>query len=227
MALYSSLPQRRNRQILVDTAVGLWIVFWIWQGWSVHEGIKEGLRATEVADQAAVAMEDYLGTAASALSSIPLLGDAVASPFLQAADAAGRHRVASELGGETIRDLTLKMGFGVALTPTILLLVAWLPRRLESIRRTSSEWADEPDLLALRALSLHSPEALHRLVDDPVGGWRRGDPETIRVLAGYQVAWDGIQVPDSAAHSGATSATAGHEGSNAPTAPGVVERDDS
>lgn len=226
MGLYSALPQRRNRQLAVDGAVVLWIVFWLWQGWSVHGGIREGLRATDVAEQAAVAMEDYLGAAASVLSSVPLLGDAVASPFAQAADAAGRLRMASELGGETIRDLALKMGLGVALTPTILLLVAWLPRRIESIRRSSSEWADEPELLALRALSLHSPTTLRRLVADPVEGWRSGDPETIRVLAGYQVAWDGIRTSESAADGGAGPTIAGGEGIEGPPPPGAVERDD-
>lgn len=156
MALYSALPERRKRQMIGDIAVVVWIVFWLFQGWSTHQGISEATRATETAGQAAVALDDRLEVAATALGAIPLLGDTVAAPFLQASEAAGRMHEASELGTATIESLAWKLGVGVALTPTILLLAAWLPRRIAEVRRSSPEWAGDPELLALRALTTHA-----------------------------------------------------------------------
>lgn len=225
MGLYSDLQPRRTRQLLGDAAVVLWICFWLWQGWSVHQSIGSATKATELAGSAAVALDDYLALAAAAFGSIPLLGDAAAEPFLRAAEAAGRMSTASELGTDTVNELAWKLGVGTALVPTILLLAAWLPRRLDQVRRGAAHWAEEPELLALRALSTQSPEVLRALTPDPVGDWRRRDPAAIAALAGYQRAYDGV--PSSNDPSGSLVATARSEGSGRPPAPpteGIGER---
>ena len=49
------------------------------------------------------------------------------------------------------------------------------------------------DLLALHALNTMSLAQLARFDDDPVDGWRRGDPEVIAVLASRRLARLGIR----------------------------------
>ena len=41
MKMYADSPARRTRQIVADLLVVLWLVFWIWAGWWVHEGVQE------------------------------------------------------------------------------------------------------------------------------------------------------------------------------------------
>ncbi|WP_235735969.1 hypothetical protein [Nocardioides alcanivorans] len=227
MALYSDLRPRRTRQVVGDVAVVLWFVFWVWQGWSVHQSISTATTATERAQSASVSLGENLEFASDTLSAIPLLGDTVASPFRSAADAADRMASASQLGTETVEELAWKLGVGTALTPNILLLVAWLPRRLAQVRRSSPEWARQPELLALRALMTQPPAVLGALAADPVGGVLNRDPVTIRALADHQMAHDGIRAPQdhrsnrdgsNRIDTGPTGSDAGSEGSGQPPA---------
>ena len=228
MALYSDLRPRRTRQLVGDVAVLVWICFWLWQGWSVHHAISSATTATDRAGQAAVALGDNLDFASQTLASIPVIGDSAAAPFLRAADAAARMASASELGTETVEELAWKLGLATAVTPTVLLLVAWLPRRAAQVRRSSPEWADQPELLALRALTTQPPAVLAGLAADPVGGWLSRDPQTIAALARHQMAYDGIRpvAAGSAGDGGSGRTGADGEGSGRPPAAGpVVPRD--
>jgi hypothetical protein len=75
----------------------------------------------------------------------------------------------------------------------------WLYLRLRFFRRklTVTALAATPageQLLALRALTSRPPGKLAAVSADPVGGWRREDPFTIRALAALELRSAGITI---------------------------------
>ena len=77
------------------------------------------------------------------------------------------------------------------------MVIPWLFLRLRFFRRkwTVTGLAATPageQLLALRALANRPPRKLAAISADPVGGWRREDPITIRALAALELRSAGI-----------------------------------
>ena len=87
----------------------------------------------------------------------------------------------------------------VVALPILIAVMPWLFLRLRFFRRkrTVTALAATPageQLLALRALTKGPPRKLTAVSADPVGGWRREDPVTIRALAALELRSAGITI---------------------------------
>ena len=161
LTLYPDLPDQRRAQILRDMLVVLLLAFFLWCGVKVHDLVGalsvlgEGVRET------GTTVEGGFSGAADAVSSIPLVGDALAGAFAAAGDSTGG--IVAELGQagiDAVYLLARTLGILTALLPIAVLLVAVVPRRARSIREMSAARevsgfdVDDPErrrLLAMRA----------------------------------------------------------------------------
>ena len=194
---YADSPVRLALQVLADVLALVWLVIGVRTGMRVAEEVR-GLSGpvTSTAGQAE-SLADQLRAAGRAADRIPLVGDEVAAPFGEAAQAASR--IAAEATTQADRIVTLGQAAGVvvALVAVLLLLLAWLPPRLRWTRQAARlrglEDAGGSALLAMRALVGLRPGDLRRVGPDPVGAWRAGDPDVEAALARMALAQHGLR----------------------------------
>jgi hypothetical protein len=202
--LYSDFPARRLRQILADVIALCLIAGAIWIGVYVHSLVMElaafGVQVETAGEGFSQTMEDV----GDRFAGIPLLGNGVASLFDDASGAGGGLADAGRTGQAAISNLALGLGWAIGGLPSVMVLMLWLPTRIRFARRAAAVTrllAQEGslDLLALRALTTHKIESLNALAPGAASGWRRGDPETIHLLAGLELRSSGVQVRSSVA----------------------------
>ncbi|MFS3129125.1 hypothetical protein ACLM5J_12060 [Nocardioides sp. Bht2] len=193
MRLYSGHEPRRRRQITTDLLVGLWVVFWLWQGWSIASSIDQAAEPTRRAEVITTRMAEDLTSLKSQVEAVPLLGGSMGSIIFTMTQRVEQLAELSADGTETVEGMAWKAGLGVALTPNVLMLATYLPRRARFVRRARVEGPLDPAVYALRAITTQPTDLLRELVADPVGGWRAGDPETIRALAEFQARYEGVR----------------------------------
>jgi hypothetical protein len=112
---------------------------------------------------------------------------------LDAAAASGRDLAeAAQSYQDSVRDVALLAGLLIALAPILVVLSAWLPRRLAWVRdasaanRLMSVGPGAMDLLALRALAVRPLPDLARTTQEPtdlISAWRAGDRAVVQELA--------------------------------------------
>ena len=188
MKLYADTPARRTRQIVADLLVLVWVAFWIWAGVSVNDTVQELARPAERTGAAATGMAGSLRDTADSLGGIPLIGDTAARPLDEAAGYSDDLADASARGVEAVDTLAFRLGLGLALMPTLIVLGFYLPPRVGFVRDASAgarfvDSADDLDLFALRALANQPLHALARISPDPAGAWRARDPYVVQQLA--------------------------------------------
>lgn len=188
MKLYADTPARRTRQIVADLLVLLWVAFWIWAGVSVHDTVQQLARPAERTGAAASGMAGSLRDTADSLGDIPLIGGTAARPLDEAAGYSDDLAAASDRGVEAVDTLAFRLGLGLALMPTLIVLGFYLPPRIGFVRDATAgarfvDSADDLDLFALRALANQPLHALARISADPAGAWRAKDPYVVHQLA--------------------------------------------
>lgn len=184
--------------MLADLLVIAWLALCTMAGLAVHallSGVAAPLRRVgEVGRDFDASMSEVAETA----SDVPVVGDRLEVPFLDAAAAGQRLRDAGGEGAALIDSLALTLGVLLALLPALLVLVPWLLVRVRFARRAAAarRLADDPtgrDLLALRALLTQPAATLRATVREPVAGWRTGDPDVSRRLAALELARLGLR----------------------------------
>lgn len=195
MRLYSDDPSRRRGQQVRDALVALWVVFWCWQGWAIGSAVHDGAEPARRAERLTADIALDLGRIADAISAVPLMGSSLADLVVSSQVKVQELSVLAADATATVEGIGWKAGLGVALTPSILLLAAYLPHRVRFVRRANQPGPVDLELAALRALLTQPAEVLHRLTPDPVGGWQRRDPQAVTALAAHQLRWDGVRPP--------------------------------
>ncbi len=195
MRLYSDAPARRRRQQISDGLVGLWVLFWCWQGWSVGAAVHAGARPTRRAEALTEDIGIDLGRIADFIGGVPLMGQSLGDLVVSAQLKVQQLAVLAGEATATIEGIGWKAGLGVAVTPSVLLLASYLPARIRFVRRANHDGPVDVELEALRALVQQPAAVLHSLVDDPVGGWQRRDPHAVAALAAHQLRHDGVRPP--------------------------------
>ena len=200
MKMYADTPARRTRQIVADLLVVLWVVFWVWAGWSVHEATQELARPAERTQAAATGLAGSLRDTGDSLGGIPLIGDsAVRAP-------GRRRRPRRRPGGlqrqgmDSINSLALKLGLVVALTPMVIVFAFFLPPRWAFVRNATAgqrfvDSQHDVDLFAMRALANQPLHLLARISPDPAGAWRARDPQVVARLAALEMHDVGLRPP--------------------------------
>jgi hypothetical protein len=185
MSWYAETPALRSRQLLRDGLVLLWVLVWARIGAAVHEAVSRLAAPGRALEDAGRDLADGLGGAADRAGRVPLLGDDLADPLGGAAGAGESLAQAGQVQQDAVGLLALVLALVVAGLPVLVVLLRWLPARLDfaSDHRAALALRDDAELWALRA-SLHRPlRELAQLGPDPVGRWRRGEPGAAEALA--------------------------------------------
>jgi len=197
---YSTRPVRLLAQLFSDFVVVVWTAIWVLVGLAVYDAISTIVEAGRQVESGTNGIAGSLASAGHSAERIPLVGDAVSKPLTSAGQAAGNVAGAVRNLDATASWLAVLLAMAVVALPILVAVTPWLLLRLRFFRR---KWvvtglAATPagqQLLALRALTNRPPRKLEALGEDPVGGWRREDPVTIRALAALELRSAGIRVP--------------------------------
>jgi hypothetical protein len=196
---YASRPHRLAFQLISDIVVIGWAALWVWIGLAVHHAISTIGSAGRDVENGANGIAGNLQSASHSTSKVPLIGDALGKPLSAAADAASDIAGAGHSIETTASWLAVLLALAVAAPPILALAMPWLFLRLRFFLRKQRlvGLAATPagvQLLALRALANRPLRRLARVHADPVGAWRREDPDTISGLAALELRAAGIGV---------------------------------
>ncbi|NCD20698.1 MAG: hypothetical protein EOL89_12100 [Actinobacteria bacterium] len=197
MKLYADLPARRTRQIIADALVLLWVVIWVRTGFAVRDTVLGALGPARSLEAAGDSLQGSLADVAARVEGIPLLGEAISTPFDAAAAAGETMRQAGADLVAYVDRTALIAGVTTALLPVVLVVLPWLLFRIAFARRAraltlllASE--DPLDLLALRALATQPVGTLTRVSPTPAHDWRIGRPDVVAQLAALELRRAGV-----------------------------------
>jgi hypothetical protein len=196
---YSTRPVRLLAQLFSDFAVVVWTAIWLLVGMAVYDAISTIAEAGRQVESGAHGIAGSLASAGHGAQHIPLVGDAVSKPLSAASQAALDIAGAGHDLDTTASWLAVLLAMAVVAVPILIAVMPWLFLRLRFFRRKRmvTALAATPageQLLALRALTNRPPRKLTAVSADPVGGWRREDPVTIRALAALELRSAGITI---------------------------------
>lgn len=189
---YAELPGRRARQVTADVCVAVWCLVWVLVGTAVHAAVDSLVDPTLALADGAGSTARQLQDGGDQVARLPLVGEDAAAPFRSAASSVrGIEESTAGLAAQ-VGDLALLLAVLVPLTPVCLVLLLWLPARLAQARRAGAarslrDGGAGPELFALRALSTQPLPRLAAVSADPVGDWRREDPQVTRELAALEL----------------------------------------
>ncbi len=194
---YATTPVRMTGQIVSDVLAAAWITIWVMVGLGVHHAIAAIAGVGRQVNDSANGLSDHLNSAGDSADRIPLVGDTVAKPLRAASAAAMDLAGAGENLNTTATWLAVLLAIAVAAPPILAIGMPWLFMRIRFFRRkwTVIALAQTPageQLLALRALANRPLRRLTEVNPDPVGAWRRLDPEAVRGLAALELRSAGV-----------------------------------
>lgn len=189
MKLYADRPGRLLAQLLGDVLVVIAVYWAVRLGRGAHEKVGALAVPGREAEAAARDLDGKLRSAANDVGDAPLVGDTLGRPFRALAATSRDLAGTAQSYQDSVADVALLTGVMVALVPIVLVLAAWLPRRLAWVVEASAAvrllraGPASTELLAVRALARQPLAHLARLGPGVVTGWRCGDPEAMDTLA--------------------------------------------
>jgi hypothetical protein len=192
MKLYADRTAPRLRQVVTDVLVVAWVYVWIRLGMRLFDLIQKLGVPGQKLEGAGDGLADNLGRAGDRINDVPGVGNAVAAPFSEAAQAARSLANAGRDQQQVVGDLAWALSLTLVVLPLGLVLFVWLPLRVRWVRRASAaarlrDVSTGRDLLALRALATQPLGRLVRLDPQIAAAWRRGDPDAVEALARLQL----------------------------------------
>lgn len=197
MTWYSEIPTRRTRQIAGDVWLVAWSALWIWAAVRLYDLVMNlaapGLAVSSSATDLAGRFDD----AGAAVGQVPLIGDALQSPFDGMGGAAIAIADAGQASADAVGLLARFLAVALAVLGIASWAMVWVPIRVAFIRRATAarrflDSTDDLDLFALRAMARQPLHLLARISDDPAGAWRRGDQRVIGELAALELHAEGL-----------------------------------
>lgn len=135
MRLYPQLAELRSRQIVRDVLVLMALVLFLVLAWAVRSAVMTLTAISEGFTSNAAGAQDTWNGVGDSLSGIPLVGDDLQRTFSDLAAATFGNAAET---GQTVTDAVTQAANVLALVtfaaPTAVLLVLWLPRRLDRAR---------------------------------------------------------------------------------------------
>ena len=194
---YATTPARLTAQLASDLLVAAWITGWVFVGLAVHHAIATFASVGTQVQSGATGISENLNSAGDNADRLPLVGDAVATPLRAASAAALDLAGAGQSLNSTATWLAVVLAIAVAAPPILAVGMPWLFLRIRFFRRkwTVISLAQTPageQLLALRALANRPLRKLTEVSTDPVGAWRREDPDAVRGLAALELRSAGV-----------------------------------
>ena len=203
MRMYAATPARATRQVVADLLFVLWLVGWIWVASTVHDTTMLLAGPGRQTEESATSLSDRLRDAGASLDDLPVVGDGVAAPFDEAAEASAGLASAGRAQVAAVEDLAFWLGLSVGAIPILVVAGFYIPVRYRFARRASAgqrfvDAGEDLDLFALRALAHQPMHVLAKVSDDPAGEWRRRDPGVTRALAELELRASGLRPPPTA-----------------------------
>lgn len=200
MRIYADTPGHRLRQIVADLLGIGWCVLAVLGGKAIYELIDTLSGPGRLLEDAGAGLSDNLAGAGESLSGVPLIGDAISSPFEGASGAAGNVEGAGRAVQDFVSTMALVAGVMTAGFFILLAVLFWVLPRVIWMRRAAAARMvlSDPDgleLLALRALATRRLSRLAQIGDGLLPAWRRGDPEVVHALAELETSRLGIHAP--------------------------------
>ena len=200
MRIYPDTPNERGRAVARDALTLLALFVLAWLALKVHDTVdKLAVLGTGVRDSGN-AVQDGFGSAADAVSGVPVVGGDVGDALRDAgAGTGGNVADAGRTGEERIHDLANLLGFLFFAIPASILLLTTLPARIRQVRElnaaqslldTSSE--ERRKLLAMRAAFSLPARDLMRHTKDPIGDLELGRYDAL-IAAAYEA--EGLAPP--------------------------------
>jgi hypothetical protein len=194
---YATTPARLTAQLVSDLLIAAWITGWVLVGLAVHHAIATFASVGTQVQSGATGISENLNSAGDNADRLPLVGDAVATPLRAASAAALDLAGAGQSLNSTATWLAVVLAIAVAAPPILAVGMPWLFLRIRFFRRkwTVISLAQTPageQLLALRALANRPLRRLTEVSTDPVGAWRREDPDAVRGLAALELRSAGV-----------------------------------
>lgn len=199
MRLYSDFPARRTAQVVADAAALVLLGLSIALGVAVHGLVMALADLGRQIQDAGTGFRETMTDIGDTLGGIPLIGGGVRGPFDSASGAGGALEDAGRTQQEVVATAAGLLGFGVALAPICVILLAWLLPRLRFARRAGEAAAmarlpQGAEILALRALMRSTAGELAAAGPAPLQAWRSGDPAAIRALASAELRGHGVKL---------------------------------
>jgi len=200
MKIYSDYSGQAMRQVLFDVLAVLTIGLWVFLGTELYRLVSELRVYGEKMESAGAGIRSTMADIGETLGGVPLIGGGIRDPFDAAARAGAQLESAGVSQQESVHQLALGLGIGLAVVPVLTILLFWMVPRLRFVMRASAAkkvatQVAGTDLLALRALANQKLGALARLDPDVAGKWRAGDPAIIHKLANLELRASGVRLP--------------------------------
>ena len=193
MTLYADRPAKLIRQVLGDLLVLLLVWLAVRLGRGTRSRVAELATPGRDAEESALALSGRLRSAARAVNDTPLVGGSLAKPFRDLAGTSSDLATTAQTYQDTVAQVATLAGYLVATALILLILLAWLPRRVAwvveatAVSRLVRMGPASADLLAVRALARQPLARLARLGPEVVRGWQAGDPASTRALAALEL----------------------------------------
>ena len=196
MTWYSEIPARRTRQIAGDVWLVAWSALWIWAAVRLYDLVMNLAAPGLAVSSSATDLADRFDDAGAAVGQVPLIGDALQSPFDGMGGAAIAIADAGQASADAVGLLARFLAVALAVLGIASWAMVWVPIRITFIRRATAarrflDSTDDLDLFALRAMARQPLHLLARISDDPAGAWRRGDRAVISALATLELRAEG------------------------------------
>lgn len=136
MRLYPELTRPRARQVAIDLVVAGLLVLFAVVARAVHGAVQDLTAISRGFTDNAQGAHGAWSSAAQALGGIPLIGDRIGGALQDLADSTVGDAAAT--GREVTDAITAAadvLGLAALVVPTALVLLAWLPRRIDRARR--------------------------------------------------------------------------------------------
>lgn len=198
MRVYSDFPGRRALEIVGDVIAAAVLAGGVALAIALYTAVT-GLEAVGVKmQQSGHDLASTMSSAGQSLAGIPLIGDAVRTPFDSASGAGGVLADAGTQWQERVHLLAGLTGWTVVALVVLVVALGWVrPRVRDAVSRASAArlaTSASLDLLALRALARLSPRDVLEVGAGAADGWRRGDAATIRLLAARELRRSGVRL---------------------------------
>jgi hypothetical protein len=196
--LYARRSSKLVAQIAGDVFVVAWSVMWAVFGGLVQSAIAATAVPVSQGAQAAQRVSEDFQTAAEKAARVPAVGAQLRQPFDAAVQRLDSVIAAADHEVDLIERAALVLGWLTFVIPVLVVLLAWLPRRIRFAReaRAAERLLDarpELDLFALRALATQPISRLAHLSLDPAAAWRSGDRQVIDALADLELRSCGVR----------------------------------
>lgn len=183
MKLYPEVSERRNAVIARDVLLVVLLLFFAWTGAKVYGAVDHIGVLGEGVTSAGNSVQDAFGSAADTVARVPVVGSKLADALGTAGSATGGSVAdAGTAGTEAVHRLAIILGLLTFGLPSVVLLVATVPRRIAVARDLTAAHDTVGDLsdperqrlLAERA-AMHLPyRVLQRYTADPLGDLAAG-----------------------------------------------------